>query len=84
MSINDFLKSCIKRPDGRLLCWDNDAKQCVVVEFKREAVSIADITEAEFIALKTKVDANNTHCGLTQEELDAFFNAASTKKGKSK
>jgi hypothetical protein len=58
MGINDFVKSCITRPDGQLLCWDNDAKQYVAVEMKRTVVSITDITEAEIISLKKKVDAD--------------------------
>jgi len=57
MSLNDFLKSCVKRPDGKLLCWDYDALQYVIVDIKKDAVSIADLTEAEIVALKKKIDS---------------------------
>lgn len=57
MGINDFLKSCVKRSDGSLLCWDYETKQYIVVELKRVVVSITDLTEEELVSLKKKVDS---------------------------
>jgi hypothetical protein len=59
VSLNDFLKSCVKRPDGKLLCWDYDTSQYVVVDIKKEVVSLSDLTEAEIVALKKRVDLDN-------------------------
>jgi len=58
MSINDFVRCCVTRPDGKLLCWDVDRKQYVVVTMQREVVSIADLTTEEIVALKEKVDSD--------------------------
>jgi len=58
VSINDFLKSCVVRKDGSLLCWDYDDKQYIIVDIKKSVVSITDITEDEIISLKKKADAD--------------------------
>jgi hypothetical protein len=57
MGINDFLKCCVavNHPAGRLLCWDTETNQYVVVDLKKTVVSLADLTEGDIIALKKKM-----------------------------
>lgn len=57
MSINEVMKNCVPRKDGRLVCWDKDDKEFVLLEFtdvKRTRISPKELTEDEIVELITK------------------------------
>jgi len=58
MGINDFIKNCVSRKDGRMVCWDGDAESFVLVELNKMPITPKDLTEAEIVALMKKRDAN--------------------------
>ncbi|GBU21069.1 hypothetical protein R80B4_00958 [Fibrobacteres bacterium R8-0-B4] len=54
MSISDFVKDCVSRKDGRMVCWDADDEGFVLLEIKKMPISAKDLTEGEIIEIMKK------------------------------
>jgi hypothetical protein len=55
VGITDFVKNCVVRKDGQMVCWDAEAGGLVLLEMKKTAISPKDLTEDEIIEIMQKV-----------------------------
>jgi len=55
MGITDFVKNCLIRRDGQMVCWDRDEGGFVVVELKKTPIPQKDLTDSEIVEIMRKV-----------------------------
>lgn len=53
VGISDFVKNCVVRKDGQLVCWDDEGG-LVLLEIKKTPISQKDLTDEEIVAVMRK------------------------------
>ena len=52
MGITDFVKNCVVRKDGQIVCWDGDG--FVLLEMNKTPISQEELTDSEIVEIMRK------------------------------